>query len=288
MVGVLKKLFVGTSVALGMSAIATTPALAGSITDPSVSGSDYYLYEAIGGETFRNGSADLSSILEGSAGSPGGNLELFASSEQAGANFMQPTSLSGTIGGKDITISSLTLSDWAMDVGGGMTFAQQWFGKALDANGISLVHPFYGDLTGAAFNMFVGNGGLQRFSDPNISYVNQDDSTGEINIGLAGHHNAADLIADVLPSQLQSFLPDSIQASEVVKVTYNGASKLLYSFDASLSGLVAADDGFSHNGNYEVSMAGVPPTESVPEPSAMLGMMVVGGLFAASKRKSNG
>lgn len=282
MVGVLKKLVVGTSVALGMSAIATTPAMAGSITDSNVSGSDYYLYEAIGGETVFNNNADLSSILEGSAGSPGGNLELFASSEQPGADFSQPTSLSGTIGGQDITISSLTAADWTKDVGGGVSFAQQWFGKALAENGVNL-----GIFEGLAFGKFVTNGGLQRFSDPNISYVNQDDSSGEISIGLAGHYNAADLIAEVLPSNLQPFLPNSIQASEVVKVTYNGASQLLYSFDASLSGLVAADDGFSHNGNYEVSMAGVPPTESVPEPSAMLGMMVVGGLFAASKRKSN-
>jgi len=42
------------------------------------------------------------------------------------------------------------------------------------------------------FNIFKTNGGFQRFSDPNIPYVNQD-AIGTISIGLAGHYDASSL-----------------------------------------------------------------------------------------------
>jgi len=77
-----------------------------------------------------------------------------------------------------------------------------------------------------------------------------------------------------------------IQASEIVKVFYNGGqSQLLYGFSATPSGLVAADDGVSHSGNYELSFQGVLPTPAAtPEPSAMLGLLGVGGFFAAKRQ----
>ncbi len=129
-----------------------------------------------------------------------------------------------------------------------------------------------------------------RFSDPNISYVNQDNATGEVSIGLAGHFNAASL----LPSAFSMFLRNEykgvnakpIQISEIVKYTYDGVTDYLWSFEATNSGLVEAGDGVSHSGNYEVAFQGkVPPTESVPEPASILGLMAVGSLIASRKRK---
>ena len=71
-----------------------------------------------------------------------------------------------------------------------------------------------------------------------------------------------------------------IQASEIVKVSYdNGPAQLLYSFNATRTGLTAADDGQSHNGNYEVKLQGQVPTQAVPEPSVMLGLLGVAAMF---------
>ncbi len=299
----LKKLLIGTSVAVGMSAVGITPALAGSLTNATIGGTaanDYLTYGTSGNQTvvIPNSVANLQSVLDGNAASPTGNVELAASSEKAGFNFTKNTSLTGDIGGKSLTLSSLTASDWATTVSGGLSLAQKWFGDALTANGYGSVlnsAPLYG----LAWNTFNTSGGLQRFSDPNISYVNQDDSTGEIKIGLAGHYDATPLLFKGL-NNTQKLLLNSlrdpskagtpIQASEIVKYTYNGTTDYLYSFLATGSGLTAADDNFSHSGNYELKLAGVitpPPAAAVPEPSTILGLMAVGGLFGAAKRNAN-
>ena len=101
-----------------------------------------------------------------------------------------------------------------------------------------------------------------------------------------------------------------IGASEIVKVSYNGgSSQLLYGFSATQSGLVSADDHVSHIGNYEVTIQDTSPTSplqiatsslqiptssllhsapllrsSTPEPSALLGLLGVVGVFAAQRR----
>jgi hypothetical protein len=303
----LKKLLIGTSVAVGMSAVGITPALAGSLTNASIGGTaatDYLIYGTEENQTvpIPNSVANLQSVLDGNAASPTGNVELAASSEKAGFDFTKNTSLTGDIGGKSLTLSSLTASDWATTVSGGLTLAQKWFNDALTANGYGALLANTTNSNNAyvlAWNKFSTGGGLQRFSDPNISYVNQDDSTGEIKIGLAGHLDATPLLfkglTDSQKYQLNTLRDPSkagtpIQASEIVKYTYNGTTDYLYSFLATGSGLTAKDDGVSHSGNYELKLAGVitpPPPAAVPEPSTILGLMAVGGLFGAAKRNAN-
>ncbi len=257
--------------------------MAASITNPTLGGAnDVILYDSDGVYTFANPGASLDSILAGDAGSPGGNIELFASSEKPGANFSTPTTLSGNLNGTSITLSSLTAADW--DV-----FGVGWFTEfldvALNSTGKFLAaQAGYGNL----YSQFKSMGGPQTFSDPNISYVNQDDTTGEVTIGLAGHLNAHNRIKNILPSSLWSFLNPNIQASEIVKVLYGDEpAQYLWSFSATASGLVEENDGVSHNGNYEVSFRGtLPPPEAVPEPTAVLGLVALGGMLVASKRKS--
>ena len=303
----LKKLLIGTSVAVGMSAVGITPALAGSLTNATIGGTaanDYLTYGTSGNKTVLvpNSVANLQSVLDGNAASPTGNVELAASSEKAGFDFTKNTSLTGDIGGKSLTLSSLTASDWATTVSGGLTLAQKWFGDALTANGYGALLTANTTLSNNAYslawNAFNIGGGLQRFSDPNISYVNQDDTTGDIKIGLAGHLDATPLLFKGLSNSNKLALNNlrnpsqagtPIQASEVVKYTYNGTTNYLYSFLATGSGLTAKDDSFSHSGNYELKLAGVitPPPAAVPEPSTILGLMAVGGLFGAAKRNAN-
>ncbi|MCT7987899.1 NF038130 family PEP-CTERM protein [Laspinema olomoucense] len=299
MTGFINKLALATSVAVGMTAIGSAPAFAGTLTNPQFGGTaatDVLLYCSNGTSTFTGLTCtdSVSTILSGNSSAPGGNIELAKSSEQANFDFTKNTTLTGTIGGKNIVISSLTQADWYSDMGNGKTLLSQWLDDAFLANNVpSFVKP-------AVKAALISKKGLQRFSDPNISYVNQNDTTGEISIGLAGHFNASDMLKLAVGNAtiqvpflgtvpLASLVPASIKASELVKVIYNnGPAKYLYSFAATASGqansLALGGDGVSHNGNYEVKLAGIPVT-SVPEPSTMLALMAVGGLFATAKRK---
>jgi hypothetical protein len=274
-----EKLVIGASIAIGVSAIATVPAQAGTLTGASIGGTaatDYLVYDSNATKTFAipNSQTNVQKVLDGSAANPTGNVELAASSEKAGFNFTKNTTLQGQIGGKDITLSSLTLSDWTSSYKG-TTFGQYWFNQALTFNGLGSV---VGTITGQGlFANFVNQGGFQRFSDPNISYVNQNDNTGLISIGLAGHYDAAPLLG------LSSNPLRPLQASEIVKYTYNGVTDYLFSFQATRSGLTELSDGVSHSGNYQVTIQGVPPT-AVPEPSVILGLLSVAGVFATQRK----
>jgi hypothetical protein len=300
---IVNKVLIGASIAVSLSAIASAPAQAGSLTNATIGGtaaSDYFVYDVNGNNTVKVQSnlANVNKVLDGNAAKPTGNVELRASSEQAGFDFTKNTFLSGTIGGKNITLSSLTASDWTP------SFTTTWLTSALSAN--SLNSPLLTSNVGLLSTIFTNYGGRQRFSDPNISYVNQNDTTGQISIGLAGHFNATDLItasisnfindtsvttfngrvAQGLASQLLGSLQGkTIKASEIVKVSYdNGPAQLLYSFAATETGLTALDDGRSHNGNYEVTLAGQIPT-AVPEPSVMLGLLGVAGVFKVQRQR---
>ncbi|KAF3889053.1 MULTISPECIES: NF038130 family PEP-CTERM protein [Nostocales] len=325
----INKFLIGASIAAGVSAIVASPASAGSLTNASIGGtaaSDYYVYGVKDGKTTQITSnlSNVTKVLDGDATSPTGNVELRASSEKAGFDFTKNTELKGIIGGRDITLSSLTKSDWESKDAQGVTLAKRWFDGALGANGFGsllnlsapvaptkpagmsqsqyinstpykayvkakLAYDTYSGVYNAAWGMFNTDSGLARFSDPNISYVNQD-ATGLIKIGLAGHYDATSLLFSGVDQTLINSLRDPnkvgtpIQASEIVKYTYDGKTDYLYSFNATNSGLVSDDSTKSHNGNYEVSIQGKPPVKSTPEPSVMLGMLVVGGMFATQRK----
>ncbi|NEO99897.1 MAG: hypothetical protein F6K58_14695 [Symploca sp. SIO2E9] len=133
MKGIINKFLLSASIVAGISAITSAPASAFSL-----SGNDYLIYESDGVNRFVNQSADLNSILRGNSITPGGNVELAASSEQVGFDFSQATSLIGEISGKTITLSSLTAADWfgigkITTVYGANDFANEWFNSALAA-----------------------------------------------------------------------------------------------------------------------------------------------------------
>ena len=281
------------------STIAIAPAQADSLQNATIGGTaatDYLLYDANATNTFLSPNANLQTILIGTAANPTGNVELAASSEKVGFDFTKNTTLNGTIGGRAISISSLTASDWSSSYRG-TTFGQYWFDSALTSNGLRNMVGTSASTT--LFNVFKNNGGFQRFSDPNISYVSQD-ANNVINIGLAGHYNASSLFTKSidqyvattrlsnsqrrmmagLKSELSSKV---IQASEVVKTTYEGKTDYGFSFVATKSGLVEKSDNLSHTGNYVISRQGIEPVnKKVPEPSIVLGLIALGGL---AKRK---
>lgn len=307
MVKPLHQFLLGASVCVG-AAIASTPAFAGSLTNATVTGTASYLtYDADAQNTFLvpNDPSNLTKVLSGNAANPTGNVELFSNSEQLNnatfQNYTGVSNLSGKIGGLDITLSSLTHSDWVSSVGA-KTLGQTWFESALQANGFG---SWIGTPTSSTlFNTFSRYGGFQRFSDPNVAYVNQDDATGLIRIGLAGHLNATPLIVQSLTAFLsdatatsqadkqakilvKALLPvlsnTQLQASELIKYSYNNTSGYLYSFIGTNSGLVEKGDGVSHSANYEVTIAGVPPAQDVPEPSLLLGLLGVSGILISKR-----
>ncbi|HEY9597636.1 MAG TPA: NF038130 family PEP-CTERM protein [Cyanophyceae cyanobacterium] len=322
MAGAIQKLLIGASVIAGTSAIATSPAFAISLTGASVTGVkgvDYFLYERVSNPnsattdfTVLNNGADLQTVLEGSCsvggqfipsksckkGEPGGNVELFANSETLSLNaflgYTKATSLSGNLGSKSITLSSLTAKDWFgsnLDTSyGAKNLANEWFNAALSAYNVNdNLLGLLGLTKAGIFNAALNNGVFQRFSDPNIAYVSQDDATSKLEVGLIGHFNALDLVLGYLdPSdkQLLSFYLQGkpVQASELVKITYDGETKYHYSFSAAKSGLREQGDQVSHTGIYDPQLTSDTETESVPEPSAILGLIGVGGLFAAKRK----
>lgn len=311
MVKNIKRLIVGASVFASVSAIASAPASAASLVNATVGGNASFLtYTVVNGQTVVDPTNNVQAALDGNSSAPGGNVELFSNSEagslypssavnplSAFNNFLgynEVKTLDGQLNGKNISLSSLTAVDWLgasnvtslrATLNSGVSanlkvaaiaslynpsnLATTWFNTTLNKYGVAP--------DAAKFSAFLLAGGLQRFSDPNISYVNQNEQTGSIQIGLAGHFNAAPLLG----------LTGTIQASELVKVSYNGqASQYLYSYSATNSGLVSKDGTNSHTGNYEVALQGELPPEPVPEPSVALGLFGLGGMLVARHKST--
>jgi hypothetical protein len=303
----LQKALITTLLASGMSAIALAPAHANGIKNVSIGGTaatDYLLYDANATETFVNPSATLQSILSGDKNSPTGNIELAASSEKAGFDFSKATTLNGTIGGRSIAISSMTASDWNSSYKGTTTtFGEAWFNQAISSNGFAAKSATFTSLFGTSlFSIFKDNGGFQRFSDPNISYVNQN-TAGDISIGLAGHYNANVLLMQSVDQYISNnkslsnnrkFLLNGlktqlstakIQASEVLKYEYNGLTDYAFSFEATESKLTERGDKLSHTGNYEVVIKGPEAIKHVPEPGVLLSLAGISGVAAMKRRR---
>jgi hypothetical protein len=328
----IQKLLVGASVALCVSAIAANPASAASLTNPQVIGEkgvDYFIYEHVPNPdptastdfTRLNNDADLETVLQGSCsvggafvpsnsckkGEPGGNVELFANSERLSfdefLDYTTVTSLTGDLGDKSITLSSLTATDWfgeTLDTSYGVNnLANEWFEAALTSYGIDnqllkMANTFVNKIPSnktTLFNQFRDNGGFQRFSDPNIAYVDMDDMTGALEVGLTGHYDAVDLIFDGLTDQhkglLSIFLDGKpVQAAELVKIDYEGETTYHYSFSAAESGLLEQGDMMSHTGIYDPELTSNAEVEEAPEPSFILGsLLAAGGMFAAKRKQ---
>ena len=85
---------------------------------------------------------DNAALLAGDAGSPGGHIELFASSESVNNAAYDAsttrTSLRGTLAGNEIVLSSLTAADWATTVSTRRSLLRQWLLDAASAHGVDL------------------------------------------------------------------------------------------------------------------------------------------------------
>ncbi len=306
-----KKFLLHASVAIGLSAtVAAAPALAANF---STSG-PVTKYCSDGVNTFFDGQGgmscndSLSTILSGNSSAPGGNLELNDATDGLTLTQFQAepaSTLTADFDGHEVIFSSVTAADWfggdLVTAYGDEDLANLWFEDALAAHGTTVRARasvlFGGPVTDAQlFNTFLlgvnvpggvplpvpfaSKGGFQRFSDPNIAYVNKDEANSKITFGLAGHQDAGDIFAG--DPILQPLFED-LFGSEVVKVSHNGETNFFYSFAQPTDSGQVNKDGFSHNGNFEFMFEVGAKT---PEPGTILGLMAVGGLFAATCRKS--
>jgi hypothetical protein len=114
-------------------------------------------------------------------------------------------------------------------------------------------------------------------SDPNISYAELDGHT--VHIGLAGFLDASPVLEILFGLPLGS-LPNDLQVSEVVEVTFGSAHDYLFSFFATDSHVYAPGRRGapnSYTGNYDVT---IPEPESL----ALFGIGLV-GLFLGRRRR---
>lgn len=326
MAGLIKKFLASASVVAGMSAVFGAPAMAAGFTvttadenTPAVAGVDYYLYEQDGNQTVRNNSAVLEDILQGNSSSPGGNIELGIHDD--GTNEEVQLRVENNDG--DVAIfRNMTAADWDVVQGNNKTVGQNWFAgvwaQANLGNLLDFINPGYSSFIMSTANDYVSQGyfsnyndaseyltnyyaadagftesnlydtfktggGFGMIGDPNISYIIKDGD--DAKVGLAGHFNLADRFRDI---PLLAALLEGVQASEVLAIEIDGATDYLWSYQATDSKLTEEKDGISHNGNYEVTIegaGGILP-EDIPEPSTLLGLMAIGSLVAATKRKS--
>lgn len=287
MLNTIEKLFAGVAVVASVGAVSAPAfAMSFSTTNPV----KVFVEDPAGVTKYDpNYNGDLTDILDGTATAATGNVELNdLTDKQALPNFLA-SDTKGTLtanfdDGTDITFSSLTAKDWfgdSLDTSyGANNFANEWFNKALASNGgqvQNIVNQVFGGNTMMAFNTFLARNGFQRLSDPNIAYVNK--TGGTVTFGLAGHKDAGQVFNDPLLQQLFT----GVFASEVVKVAYKGETSYKYSFDKPIDSGVVNEDGFSHNGTFEFKISD--EETKVPEPSVVLGLIAVGGLFAASKNR---
>ncbi|EAW37459.1 NF038130 family PEP-CTERM protein [Lyngbya sp. PCC 8106] len=303
MSGLLNKFVVGASVIVGMSAISVAPAFAANLTNVKFDGTDYRTYNY---NTITNGvEADaISALMDGDSLT---NVELAANDEMG----MSRVGFSGMLNGVNVKVESVTAADWNI-------FGGQWlndFSNAYsDVYNATVSIPLIGSINIGQAVAGAIQGGLARSGDANIGSFVQDDVTGEYQLSMVGHYNvlnapyvmpmlteelggeslantAMGMVNNLLGVNLEEpggFNP--LQVSEVAKVTIGDEVHYAYSFGATQTGILAADaapgDTSSHTGLYTWTLEGQPPVAAVPEPSTMLGLMAVGGLFAAAKRNA--
>ncbi len=275
MAGLVKKFLASASAVAGMSAVFVAPAMAATF---SPIGTDLILREQVGTGFQETDLSQLNSVLQGDSSNPGGNVE-FGSSDTGGnplagveADNIQGVTASFTNVTEDIYNDDI----WQQTVG------FEWFSDAWAQTSLAGNTAF----RSVAYGIFKDNGGFDLISDPNISYINEVGD--DIVVGLAGHLNLADRFKD--NALLSSFLK-GVQMSEIFAYEIDGVTGFGWSDSATATGLADSDAAGSFSGNYEVTLYSgngyLPePPAATPEPSTLLGLMAIGGLVAATKRKS--
>ncbi|MEM0981876.1 MAG: NF038130 family PEP-CTERM protein [Cyanobacteria bacterium P01_H01_bin.58] len=278
MKGIVQKVVLGTSVLVGMSAFMGSSALADTLSNITSSDDNFRTY---------NGTT-LGDISDGDLAEAISALtddDLYTNVE-LGIDEGTTTSFFGEIGGTSVELSGVTMADW---VGG---LADQWIAD------FEAAYPTLAGL-GSQFTQTLGATFVQRAGDPNVSSFTQEDN-GQFTLTSVGHFNllnapwiASEPMLGAAANLASGLLGGNpLQVSEITKVILDGEVNYVYSFFATETGVVAADaganDNSSHSGLFSSTFGEADGgSASVPEPTMILGLVAVGGLITASKRKLN-
>jgi hypothetical protein len=278
MKGTIKKFLLGATVVAGMSGIASAPAHAALLAPQNITfnTTNYQTYTGGNSGSFipNNSAAAINALTDND---PTSNVELWYTTENPTAN----VGFNATLGGFDVSVSSVTGADWA-------NFGNQWLTDLLTHYGVNLPQPAYN----AVLNDLIAIGGLPRANDPNVGAFTYDTNSGKFDLTLVGHYDLRERIAtylsgnpvspwNALIQQAAASIPFPLQASEIAKVSIAGNTYYAYSFNATNSGIATTDGTESYTGLYHWDPI---VKKSVPEPSAVLGLMAVGGLFIATRK----
>ena len=234
---------------LGAQAFAV-PTCGPTICDITITG-NYHVYELTAPGVLTK-VPDLSLTIDNVKGilidNKPGNVEL--------GSFLAPTLLTTMevtfAGGSTATFSNPLETDWRAN---GEALARNYITAAGNSVGITLTSGELDTATDYFLNKptVLGIEAWRLASDPNIATINLVD--GQIKVGLDGLLNASIFLNILFAGQVTA--PINAQASEVVKVTFNGNSQYRYGFSATPTGYATADG--SYNGQYQI-----------PEPTTLL------------------
>ena len=234
---------------LGAQAFAV-PTCGPTICDITITG-NYHVYELTAPGVLTK-VPDLSLTIDNVKGilidNKPGNVEL--------GSFLAPTLLTTMevtfAGGSTATFSNPLETDWRAN---GEALARNYITAAGNSVGITLTSGELDTATDYFLNKptVLGIEAWRLASDPNIATINLVD--GQIKVGLDGLLNASNFLNILFAGQVTA--PSNAQASEVVKVTFNGNSQYRYGFSATPTGYATADG--SYNGQYQI-----------PEPTTLL------------------
>ncbi|MFN6564442.1 MAG: NF038130 family PEP-CTERM protein [Nostoc sp. ChiSLP01] len=330
-----QKLVIGTSMAIGVSALATAPAHAVSFDFNNTAEINTYTGGSNG--TFIRGNAQggtNAAIKALTDNDPTSNVELWYSSETPGSN----VGFTAKQGNYSATVSSVTADDWN-------SFGSQWVGDLLNA-----YTPFKSVWNGFSVStqsLITSSFSSLGIGDPNIGGF-QFGQNGGVELKLVGHLDVKTKLSDTLKDKLNAayttpvkllfgnkditqvsvsdvnakisslkLLPATstiqtqiaqlttfkdllnfqatlnayqggIGVSEIAKVATGGKTYYAYSFNPTVSGITASDDRLSYSAYYTWKTPGytapTPPSSSVPEPSVILGLLGVAGVFTTRRQ----
>jgi hypothetical protein len=297
MAGSIKKFLIGASIIASASAITTTPAQALTLTPSSIEFNTENYQTYTGGSDGVFEPNDLSAAVTAlTDNDPTSNVELRYTSENSSANVgFSGQFHSKTLGTHTVSVSSVTRADWAI-------FGEQWLDDFLAGN--PEINTILSPADKDTFKILLKKFGLSRSGDPNIGGLTLDEAKGAINLDLVGHLDLKPLfkanqykmgnpLLDPFFVQEAKNINGPIRASEVAKLTVDGKTYYAYSFNPMPSGILASDDQESYTGIYRYdplitltpnTPPTTPPTQSVPEPTAIGGLLLLGGLMATRRR----